>query len=121
MSVNPPVVKKPAIDGDQEEDDDDITTAGSDVYEFDNSTHASEVLNTFNELRERGLFTDVILSASNNEFPCHRAVLVAGGDDMIPDGFWISESCIFCMYIFDIAIYWKIGEKSNMTLKQLSK
>uniref|UniRef100_H2YWD2 BTB domain-containing protein n=1 Tax=Ciona savignyi TaxID=51511 RepID=H2YWD2_CIOSA len=53
-------------------------TQSSDVYEFENTKHPMEVLLCFNQLRERGLFTDVILSAGNREFPCHRAVLVAG-------------------------------------------
>nr|CAB3259972.1 kelch-like protein 24 [Phallusia mammillata] len=76
MSVNPPVVKKPAMDGDQ---DSDVFSADTcEVYEFENTKHAGQVLTTFNQLRQSGLFTDVILSAANREFPCHRAVLVAG-------------------------------------------
>ncbi|CAK8673497.1 unnamed protein product [Clavelina lepadiformis] len=78
MSVNPPVVKKLAMEGDQSPTQDDVTRTSGDVYEFENNKHAKEVLACFNQLREKGLFTDVILSAANREFPCHRAVLVAG-------------------------------------------
>uniref|UniRef100_H2YWC8 BTB domain-containing protein n=1 Tax=Ciona savignyi TaxID=51511 RepID=H2YWC8_CIOSA len=76
MSVNPPVVKTLTMEADQSSDTDN--TQSSDVYEFENTKHPMEVLLCFNQLRERGLFTDVILSAGNREFPCHRAVLVAG-------------------------------------------
>lgn len=50
----------------------------SDDYEFFNPAHPRQVLTCFNELRKNGVFTDVILSADDMEFPCHRAILVAG-------------------------------------------
>lgn len=52
--------------------------ASKEKYEFENTLHAGSVLLCFNDLRAHGLFTDVILSADGREFPCHRAVLVAG-------------------------------------------
>lgn len=54
------------------------TDNSSDDYEFFNPAHPRQVLTCFNELRKNGVFTDVILSADDTEFPCHRAILVAG-------------------------------------------
>ena len=75
MSVAPPVISpktpKTAGDGDESE-------CTSDDYEFFNPSHPRQVLACFNELRKNGIFTDVILSADEKEFPCHRAILVAG-------------------------------------------
>ena len=75
MSVDPPVVKKPAM---EDGCDDWGCHISPDVYEFEDLKHSQEVLETFDQLRKKGLFTDVILSTSSREFPCHRAVLVAG-------------------------------------------
>ena len=75
MSVDPPVVKKPAMEDDCEDTGCRVST---DVSEFEDPKHPEEVLQTFDQLRKKELFTDVILSTSNREFPCHRAVLVAG-------------------------------------------
>lgn len=73
LTVNPPVVKKQAMDTDQKE-----VLPHENEYKFENPSHANSLLGCFNELRQTGLFTDVILSADGREFPCHRAVLVAG-------------------------------------------
>ena len=78
MSVNPPVVKRSAMEDTCNEDENGMCRLSSDVYEFEDSKHAQDVLATFDQLRKKGLFTDVILSTSSKEFPCHRAVLVAG-------------------------------------------
>ena len=76
MSVDPPVVKKPAMEDDCS--DDNGCRVSPDVYEFEDPKHPQDVLQTFDQLRKKGLFTDVILSTASKEFPCHRAVLVAG-------------------------------------------
>ena len=68
-------MKKQAMDAEVQEEEERVMP---EVYEFQNPKHAQEVLGTFDHLRKKGLFTDVILSTSNREFPCHRAVLVSG-------------------------------------------
>ena len=47
-------------------------------YEFENMKHAQGVLATLDRLRKQGVFTDVILATTSQEFPCHRAVLASG-------------------------------------------
>ncbi|XP_002129210.2 kelch-like protein 24a [Ciona intestinalis] len=78
MSVNPPVVKKAAMEAEEDLEPTEFSRASSEVYDFEDPKHPLEVLTCFNHLREKGLFTDVILSAGSREFPCHRAILVAG-------------------------------------------
>lgn len=79
MSVSPPILKKATLEigSDVEENNPNIEC---DVYEFENPKHAKDVLLTFDQLREKEIFTDVILSTNEKEFPCHRAVLVSGKD-----------------------------------------
>jgi len=73
VSVNQLIVKNVAM-----ATKDEATKEEKEVCEFTNQKHPIQVLKCFNKLRNRGLFTDVILSTGNREFPCHRAILVAG-------------------------------------------
>ena len=78
MSVALPIPKTPASKAVDESEPDN----SSDDYEFFNPAHPRQVLSCLNELRKNGVFTDVILSADDKEFPCHRAILVAGKNSM---------------------------------------
>ncbi len=74
VSINPSTSSTP----DNLKNDDAEAAEDCDVREFSNPAHAHDVLECFCRLRSRGLFTDVILSTGEREFPCHRAILVAG-------------------------------------------
>ena len=75
VSVKPPVSKKMI---DSVETHADEIQASSDPFEYENINHAPVVLSTLARLRQKKLFTDVILATPNREFSCHRAVLIAG-------------------------------------------
>ena len=74
VSITPPAVAKETTPP----DDDDEKLPSNERKEYTNPKHCHQVLKCFNKLRNRVLFTDVILAAGEREFPCHRAVLVAG-------------------------------------------
>ncbi|CAH1255400.1 KLHL24 [Branchiostoma lanceolatum] len=44
---------------------------------FHHSLHAADILDSLNDQRLRGQYTDVVVCADGVEFPCHRAVLAA--------------------------------------------
>ncbi|NXO24058.1 ENC1 protein, partial [Cisticola juncidis] len=47
------------------------------IHLFHKPGHADSLLTQLNLLRQQNLFTDVVLRAGNQRFPCHRAVLAA--------------------------------------------
>ena len=76
LSVKPPVAKESLMDVDKPRNVQ--IDVRSDKFNYENANHAGEVLATFDFLRKKSMFTDVILSTNNREFSCHRAVLMAG-------------------------------------------
>ncbi|XP_005429567.1 ectoderm-neural cortex protein 1-like [Geospiza fortis] len=53
------------------------SSSSMNIHLFHKPGHADSLLTQLNLLRQQNLFTDVVLRAGNQSFPCHRAVLAA--------------------------------------------
>ena len=56
------------------------SSSPEDHVKFTDSSYATSLMTTFDDLRKRSLFTDVILAVAGKEFPAHRVVLVSGSE-----------------------------------------
>lgn len=78
IKVNPASAKLASVDRHVMEKGSGEQEFETGCYHYENHQHAKTLLSTFDELRRKKLFTDVILTTGDREFPCHRIVLVSG-------------------------------------------